>query len=117
MASTRYGNGSVGPEPGTTRISAAPAGAPVTIEEPGTGKVLEVPMNTPCVSAGPKYRALDRHGTLEATTIDRNDVVTLGDTVEGAMVYVQDPGDGRIPTLFRLRKVIGGRPRRASGAP
>lgn len=104
------------PEP-TARPSGSPGPARVTVEEPGTGNAIDVPVSTPCVSAGPKYRALDRHGTIEANNIDRDDVVTLGDTVQGAMVYVRDSGDGHIPTLFRLRKVIGGRPQRASGAP
>lgn len=89
----------------------------VTLEDPVTGAIVHAAPATPCVSAGPKYRARERDGLLTTTEIERADLVTLADTVLGAMVYVPDHSNGKLPKVFRLRRVIGGRPNRVAGAP
>lgn len=86
----------------------------MTLEDPVSGAIVHAAPATPCISAGPKYRARARSGMLITAEIERTDLVTLADTVLGAMVYAPDPSDGRLPKVFRLRRVIGGRPDRVA---
>jgi hypothetical protein len=91
--------------------------AAITLEDATRGGLRTVAASTPCVNAGPKYRALDRNGVIDATMIDRADLMTLDATIVGSLVYVPDASNGHIPQLYRLHRVTSGRPDRLPGAP
>lgn len=101
----------------TTRETAPQDPATITIEDATHHGTRRVPPSTPCVNAGPKYRALDSGGAIESTRVDRRDLMTIDATVIGSLVYVPDSSDGKIPQLYRLCRVTGGRPNRLPGAP
>ncbi len=84
----------------------------VTLVDPATGGTIHAKPTASCVSAGPKYRAFDHDGKIGADVVDPSDVVTLAETITGSVVYVADEPNGKIPGVWRLRKVIGGRPSR-----
>lgn len=88
----------------------------VTLFDPTTGRTMDAKPTASCVSAGPKYRAHDRDGEIGAEVVDPSDVVTLAETMNGSIVYVADEPNGRIPGVWRLRKVVGGRPSRVAQA-
>jgi hypothetical protein len=81
----------------------------VLLVETTTGRRREVPVSARCLSAGPKYRALDRGGVLDGAQIDPRDLVPLAGTLLGARVYVQEP---TVPNRWRACQVVAGRPSR-----
>ena len=88
----------------------------VTLLEPDNRRTFHAKPTASCVSAGPKYRAFDHDGKIGAEIVDPSDVVTLAETMNGSVVYVADEPNGRIPGVWRLRKVVGGRPSRVAQA-
>lgn len=105
------------PQRETTREAPAQEPATITIEEPSGGATRRVAASTQCVNAGPKYRALDSAGVIDATRIDRRDLIPIEATLVGSLVYVPDSSNGKIPQLYRLSRVTVGRPNRLPGSP
>jgi hypothetical protein len=96
------------------RTSATSEPNRVTLQDRRTGRLVQMSARTKCVSAGPRYRARDLDGTIAESAIERDDFVELADTVLGALVYVQERGEGFAPRPYRLFEVVQGRPSRVA---